>query len=478
MRCPSCSQEIPINQQYCPFCGKRVDVDFDEIQKSVIYDASQRRGHLLETVLINVIGGLVVLWVGIKLYNGYCHQETFPADRSGALAFSAPAPDAKSEGRLTPEIKPPVAPMPEIDRLEPRGMSWRRDPFREELRRAGAGAYAGEAAAAVANGLKYLAGRQQPDGCWLIAGTEELGLATNDWGRCGVTALACLAFLGDGHVWDADPKDPYAQTVRRGINYLTVNQDAKSGRIGPKEGAGGIAAHYTYNQGMATAALAEAYAMTGDPYLHAAAQKAVNYVVGTQQKSGGWDYYETPSTRADSSVTVWQLMALYSGQQAGLEVPAAVFEKGLAFIDSMTDPETFRVGYDRTWSPAERVGQGSTAIGLMLQLYLGRSASSAPVRRQARILMGESAPEYDPKWPADVKAEKLDYYYLYHATMAFQRLGGTEWETWNKRLVKTLQALQDKNGCWPIYDKWGKAGGKSFTTAMAVLTLEVYYRYQ
>jgi hypothetical protein len=233
-----------------------------------------------------------------------------------------------------------------------------------------------------------------------------------------------------------------------------------------------------YNQGMAAAALAEAYAMTGDPYLRTAAQKAVNFILGAQQPSGGWDYYAEPAGRADTSVTAWQVMALCSAQQAGLNVPALAFEKSLGFIDSVTDPETFRVGYDKRWTSSDRgVDYGRTAIGLMLQLQLGRSPSSAAVRRQVRMVLSERTPAYDASWKPQDKADRLDYYYYYHATLAMYRMGGKDWETWNKAMVKTLVASQDASGAWPV-DRWTKEGGKIYATALATMCLEVYYRYQ
>ncbi len=481
MLCPHCSQDIPINQQYCPVCGKKVEVDLQDIENSVAVDVAERRGKMLGRILINAIGALAVLWVVLMLYNDYYRQEKLAGDRSGSFCFSAPSPEIKDENRLEVKLGAPVVPVPEIPRVEPRGMSWRRDPFREKLRALGAGDQTQDAAGCVAAGLKFLASRQQKDGGWLISG-DEGGNPTYDWGRCGVTALACLAFLGDGHAWgvEGDDKDPYAASVRKGIAYLVGQQDA-SGRFGPKEAPGGIVPHYMYNQGMATAAVAEAYAMTGEPELRRAAEKAVQYILKAQQSTGqsvgGWDYYELPATRADSSVTVWQLMALYSARQAGLKVPAEIFDRGLAFVDRMTDRESFRVGYDRPWTSSEGVGNGSTAIALMLQLYLGRSPSSVSVRRQARLLLAESLPAYDPKWSAADKAGKVDYYTGYHAAMAMQRLGGKDWELWNKSMVKALKAAQDSKGCWSA-DKWTKSGGRIYSTAMAVLTLEVYYRYQ
>ena len=35
----------------------------------------------------------------------------------------------------------------------------------------------------------------------------------------------------------------------------------------------------------------------------------------------------------------------------------------------------------------------------------------------------------------------------------------------------------DEDGSWDPIGEWGKAGGRVYSTAMAAMTLEVYYRY-
>ena len=98
-----------------------------------------------------------------------------------------------------------------------------------------------------------------------------------------------------------------------------------------------------------------------------------------------------------------------------------------------------------------------------------------PVR--SVLILVENLPEYDQKWSAEVKEQKIDYYTTYHAALAFHRLGGKDWETWNKSMVKALRAAQESNGSWGM-DKWYKQGGRIYSTALATMSLEVYYRYQ
>ena len=484
MNCPHCSRDIPIGQQFCNFCGKRVEVGFDHIQKAVLSDAADRRGGHLEKVLINVIGALVVIWVGIKLYNDYYLMPDLPFDSSASVSFSSPRPSTSRVDRLPLEVDALKVTLPEVTVPHAQGMSWRRGPFKTRLREEAGGKGTEKE---IDLGLTFLAKRQQKDGGWTVSG--DGGDKKNDWGRVGVTALACLAFTGDGHTWvplgtDKDGKtvrSGFASNVKRGIRFLTERQDA-SGRIGPESMAGRTQLGYMYNHGMATAALAEAYAMSGDPQLAKAAQRAVNFILtAQQQKSGGWDYTARQGDRADTSITGWQVQALCAARSAGLKVPDSAFTKALGWIDSVTDPQTFRVGYDKAWSPSqEHITLSNTAIAAMLQLELGRSPSSRTVRKQSTLLL-RALPEFDPAWSDGKKAQKLDYYYTYHATTAMHRLGGQDWETWNAATIKALRASQEKKGAlagaWPTLDIWSQQGGRIYSTALALLTLEVYYRY-
>ena len=91
---------------------------------------------------------------------------------------------------------------------------------------------------------------------------------------------------------------------------------------------------------MASIALCEAYGMTKDAKLREPAQKAIDYIIKAQHApSGGWRYQ--PNQPADTSVVGWQMMALKSGEMAGLTVPPKVFEgikKWLASVRSGAPP--------------------------------------------------------------------------------------------------------------------------------------------
>ncbi len=72
--------------------------------------------------------------------------------------------------------------------------------------------------------------------------------------------------------------------------------------------------------------------MTGDRNLAGPAQKAVDFIVASQDPQlGAWRY--VPRDGADTSVAGWQLMALKSGELAGLRVPAATYERVSRWLD-------------------------------------------------------------------------------------------------------------------------------------------------
>ena len=62
----------------------------------------------------------------------------------------------------------------------------------------------------------------------------------------------------------------------------------------------------------------------------------------------------------------------------------------------------------------------------------------------------------------------------------FQRQGD-DWQAWNAALQRQLLHSQrfdgERRGSWDPDPLWGGYGGRVYSTAMAALCLEVYYRY-
>ena len=90
-----------------------------------------------------------------------------------------------------------------------------------------------------------------------------------------------------------------------------------------------------YDQGVATMALAEAYGLTKDPDLREPLERAVQFVIQAQHpQTGAWDY-RPRSTRIDTSVSGWQLMALKSAHMAGIKVDDRSFKLSAKWLDTV-----------------------------------------------------------------------------------------------------------------------------------------------
>ena len=74
-----------------------------------------------------------------------------------------------------------------------------------------------------------------------------------------------------------------------------------------------------------------------DVLIHDRCQKAINLILSAQRQSkrvqdrGGWRY--TPNSNdSDLSVSVWQLMALRSAKNDGLDVPAEAIQQAVDYL--------------------------------------------------------------------------------------------------------------------------------------------------
>ncbi|MBN1589620.1 MAG: hypothetical protein JW888_08905 [Pirellulales bacterium] len=314
-----------------------------------------------------------------------------------------------------------------------------------------------ESEAAVERGLRWLAAQQHADGSWTFFHPKEMTRpAYRDPGTepstTAATAMAIMAFLGAGYT---HTEGEHQGTVAEGLYYLSNRAIMRPEGADLREGT-------MYAQGLSAIALCEAYAMTHDPALKGLAQRAIDFIVYAQdKKGGGWRY--TPGEPGDTTVTGWQLMALKSAQMAGLHVPSPVMPMADRFLDGVASEYGAKYGY---LTPEPR--RTTTAIGLLCRMYLGWGRDEAGLERGAGLL---------DQW----KPSPTDMYFNYYATQVMNHWQGRRWEKWNRAMRDYLVHAQSseglESGSWFFVDEKCASGGRLYNTSMAIMTLEVYYRY-
>jgi hypothetical protein len=348
---------------------------------------------------------------------------------------------------------------------------------------------------AVRASLKWLAHHQGPDGGW---GADTF-VNQCVGGRCGgagdasydagVTGLSVLAFLGAGYVPMSkdeypDPIDPnrtlkFGEVVKRGLQWLIAHQD-------PEGCVGERGTKYMYNHSIAALALSEAFGMTASLAVKDPAQKAIDFLVASQNPGKAWRY-SAKSGDNDTSVTGWAVMALKSAELSELTFPKSAYEGALNWFTEATEPNGYyQVGYNarstgKVYVPGKNEQfdhhASMSAVAVMSRIFLQKTKRE-PALTAVTLLTADL-----PEW----KQNKIDFYYWYYASLALFQYDGPEgpvWTKWNEPMKNAIVPHQKgrsdgcKLGSWdPEPDRWGFEGGRVYAAAINCLTLEVYYRY-
>lgn len=320
-----------------------------------------------------------------------------------------------------------------------------------------------ESEAAVERGLDWLAAHQNSNGSWSLQGftanckhPQCTAVATVASDTAG-TGLALLPFLAAGYTHKSGK---HQQTLARAVKWLADQQRGDGGWLIAGD------SKPMYGHGLSAIALCEAYGMTKDPELRGPAQKALDFIARAQHPaSGGWRYQ--PNTPGDTSVLGWQVMALKSGELAGLTVSPQALEGARRWLKSVeaNTPAGGLFGYQGpTPTPA------MTAQGLLGLQLMGARRSDPRLVAGAEYLLKNL-----PQRSVDTS------YYWYHATQVMYHMQGKYWKAWNERLRDMLVSTQITKGAmagsWDPVDPREKTGGRICSTALRLLMLEVYYRH-
>ena len=389
-----------------------------------------------------------------------------------ALARVTPAGVPSTPDIQGATVGRPLGDVPEVYRS-------RLDPNRSALAlRAGASPASEQA---VERALDWLARHQNSDGRW-DAGTaryEDGSVEKGDddftvhcppgdtcFGECiyweadtAVTGLALLSYLGAGYT-QTDGK--YAETVGKGIAFLLATQKPDGDLRGKSKAVG------MYCHTMATIALCEAYALTGEERLRAPVERAVAFIARARATDGLAWRYAPGAPVGDTSILGWVVMALKSAREVGIEVPSTLQTGTQGWLAKVSSGAA---GGLACYQPWEKVTPTMTAEAWVCRQFLGVGGPGPASSEAAEFLLAHG-PKTDP----------YNLYYWYYGTLAMYQHGGDSWTRWNAEVRDAIvghQRLQGHAiGSWdPDPSPYGAKGGRIYCTALATLSLEVYYRY-
>jgi hypothetical protein len=283
---------------------------------------------------------------------------------------------------------------------------------------------------------------------WLAAQQMENG----SWERSTqLTAAALLAFMA---VEESAPDGRYWQTVENGLRYLVEQAQLRHGafleeyRLKYRE------------QGMASLALTEAYAMTGLPVLRKAAERSIAPLISSKfnvRIGGALHTRQKPYERLTALVS-WKSLVMRAGISARLDV--ADFDRVIArYANNLrlnfdAAHNLFRMDYQHNYSGASETGMG--VVGLQAAGY----GEADEARAGLRSLGGMKA----------TASEKG-----FFATQAMLHAGGADWVRWRGELLRLAKEAPYDEGHFPAINNQSEPSFENepsiLTTAYGVLML-------
>jgi len=355
-------------------------------------------------------------------------------------------------------------------------------------------------------GLKWLAANQEKDGpqghpvggSWNCArhnpwhNNVVLPAFTNEdeLVNVSVSALSLLCFLGDGSTHQSGL---YQDAVKKGLEFIKTAQDQTGcinipkGHVHNKqcleqgEDHGQLARRYNHN--ISTLFLVELYAMTGDAEIKDMAQRALEHSRNKPEPGFPWSFYLEPT---DMGPSIFYILALRIAQETDLLVSAKEIDRTKVYLDRLTDRKSGRIVHICA-IPICFGGMDSTASGLFGHILM--KSNKEIITRGANWLR-----QFPPQW--EPFYQYTDYYpnllflednfmnewHWYYQTLAFRQIGGDYWSEWNRKHKEVLLKHQRigglLDGSWDPEGPWATIGGRVYSTAFSILSLQAYYSYE
>ena len=125
----------------------------------------------------------------------------------------------------------------------------------------------------------------------------------------------------------------------------------------------------------------------------------------------------------------------------------------------------------------------ANATTLGTSVFATSSKSGRNTLRKSETLTPTVRPAFGvgkpPIWNA--ADGSIDMYYWYVGTAALARIGGKQWQLWERKLIDALVPTQRPDtdpfgykGSWDPVGPWGPDGGRVYSTALMAMTLSTW----
>jgi len=313
---------------------------------------------------------------------------------------------------------------------------------------------------------------------FLVTQQDKEGAIQTQWqwaNRTAITAMSILAMASVGH----QPSDdsPEGRCMKKALAFVLKpeHQDV-DGYFGNADGS------RMYGHGIITLTLAELLGMgadaSQDKLLTERCKAAVQLILRAQSVSkggsdeGGWRY--TPDAYdSDLSASVWQVSALRSAKNAGIEVPKGAIDRAVEYIKG-----TYYSSRDASGKPTDlksataygvngRAPVYSTAAAGLLSMQMCGKYEGMEVQACADWLM-ERKPDPDGLW---------FYYGTYYYAQGMYQRGGKYAEAAKRNVEEALLPRQASDGSWSATQHREVEAGTVYCTSLGILALAVKYHF-
>ncbi|KAF0244765.1 MAG: hypothetical protein FD180_2224 [Planctomycetota bacterium] len=280
--------------------------------------------------------------------------------------------------------------------------------------------------------LKWMVRRQNADGSW--GGDPEI-FEGRVYAQTSATALCLFALLSAGYthlskesvaIEGSESEKTYGETIKAALAWLDARPPSDA-----------------FDASLEALVMSEAWGLTTTRFLGPSCEAALARYDAFQRFDG---------TRGDALAESWAAEAVASARLSGVEFDQLAAERTSTRLKESLD-----------------AGPTPEAAAAYLLITKDREHPSLP--GLAASLAGAL-----PDW------EKPEFTRWYFATLALHQLEGPghvdppgeSWKAWSQAVKEVLVRNQLCDGTWP-----GLSGqtGTAVRTAMATMSLEVYYRY-